>query len=253
MNPQTLNLYAYTANDPINRTDPDGLFWGALFGFIAGFFKKTSFNFNFNYKGIPFSFGFQGHFKNVYVGIAGFNVQITGQNSIFNRLKAWKNNSGLFSFVDDDKVNKLSQCVKDAIYKFYESVGNSSEDRLKQVKKALDAVTYTTYGFPKSLFPAYANFPANSEVWAFTFYDHIYFNKDRYNPNWFSGLALIVHEFTHVMQYREVASFEAKYIAQYLKSGNAKGGGNSFEQRGYVNEDLSEAYFQANKISCPEK
>jgi RHS repeat-associated protein len=29
-NPQTLNLYAYCGNDPVNRTDPDGLFWGWL-------------------------------------------------------------------------------------------------------------------------------------------------------------------------------------------------------------------------------
>ena len=34
--PQTLNLYTYVANDPVNRTDPDGLFWGAL----KRFFKK---------------------------------------------------------------------------------------------------------------------------------------------------------------------------------------------------------------------
>jgi hypothetical protein len=26
--PQTLNLYTYCGNDPINHTDPDGLFWG---------------------------------------------------------------------------------------------------------------------------------------------------------------------------------------------------------------------------------
>lgn len=31
-NPQTLNLFNYCGNDPINHTDPDGLFWG--------FFKK---------------------------------------------------------------------------------------------------------------------------------------------------------------------------------------------------------------------
>ncbi len=108
MNPQTLNLYAYTANDPINRTDPDGLFWGALFGFIAGFFKKTNFNFNFNYKGIPFSFGFQGHFKNVYVGIAGFNVQITGQNSIFNQFKSAGGGFSAFLFGETCGVNPLT-------------------------------------------------------------------------------------------------------------------------------------------------
>jgi RHS repeat-associated protein len=28
--PQTLNLYTYCGNDPINRTDPSGLFWGFL-------------------------------------------------------------------------------------------------------------------------------------------------------------------------------------------------------------------------------
>jgi RHS repeat-associated protein len=28
--PQSLNLYAYCGNDPINRIDPDGLFWGKL-------------------------------------------------------------------------------------------------------------------------------------------------------------------------------------------------------------------------------
>ena len=31
MNPQSLNLYAYCGNDPINHTDPTGLFWGKLF------------------------------------------------------------------------------------------------------------------------------------------------------------------------------------------------------------------------------
>jgi RHS repeat-associated protein len=35
--PQTLNLYAYCGNDPINNDDPKGLFWGA----IGRFFKAV--------------------------------------------------------------------------------------------------------------------------------------------------------------------------------------------------------------------
>jgi RHS repeat-associated protein len=34
-NPQTLNMYAYCGNDPINHTDPNGLFWGKLFRAIG--------------------------------------------------------------------------------------------------------------------------------------------------------------------------------------------------------------------------
>src|SRR6266508_2857524 len=34
--PQTLNLYAYCANDPINHTDPDGL---GFFSFLKKIFK----------------------------------------------------------------------------------------------------------------------------------------------------------------------------------------------------------------------
>jgi RHS repeat-associated protein len=37
--PQTLNLYAYCGNDPINHTDPDGLFFGKLFKWIGKAFK----------------------------------------------------------------------------------------------------------------------------------------------------------------------------------------------------------------------
>ncbi|MGI8639948.1 MAG: RHS repeat-associated core domain-containing protein [Pyrinomonadaceae bacterium] len=37
--PQTLNLYSYCGNDPINHTDPSGLFWGSLFRTIGKIFN----------------------------------------------------------------------------------------------------------------------------------------------------------------------------------------------------------------------
>ena len=41
-NPQSLNLYGYCENDPINHVDPDGLFLGKLFGWIGNAIKKVA-------------------------------------------------------------------------------------------------------------------------------------------------------------------------------------------------------------------
>ena len=40
--PQTLNLYTYCGNDPINHTDPSGLFWGSLFRAIGKIFSVVN-------------------------------------------------------------------------------------------------------------------------------------------------------------------------------------------------------------------
>ncbi|MCV5111755.1 RHS repeat-associated core domain-containing protein, partial [Escherichia coli] len=40
--PQTLNMYAYCGNDPINHVDPSGLFFGKLFKWIGKIFRAVN-------------------------------------------------------------------------------------------------------------------------------------------------------------------------------------------------------------------
>ena len=82
--PQTLNMYTYVGNDPVNRVDPDGQFWGAFFRFIAGLFtslRPNVINGSFTYRTLPpITVSFTPNFQNIGVSFAGvgFNVRSNG-------------------------------------------------------------------------------------------------------------------------------------------------------------------------------
>jgi RHS repeat-associated protein len=91
-NPQSLNLYAYCANDPVNHTDPDGQFFGflgSLFGAIGGFFlglfgalRPNLYSFSFTFRNLPpFTFAFTPNFNQVAVGFAGIMVTVRNVQS----------------------------------------------------------------------------------------------------------------------------------------------------------------------------
>jgi RHS repeat-associated protein len=78
LNPQTLNLYSYTANDSVNRTDPSSLDWGSSgglrFGWYPGFGSSSGQAGNSFFTGLgQFLSGFLG---NLFGGSSGYPIRL---------------------------------------------------------------------------------------------------------------------------------------------------------------------------------
>jgi RHS repeat-associated protein len=234
-NPQSLNLFAYVENQPTNFVDPSGLLMAIPHTVCKAVYAE--------YNGERYYLGQNCWTEYSYVGIGGGPTSSGGSSG------GGIEFGGGGSIGSGDNVgdrNPLPQCVKSAILLYYKSVGNSSDGRLNQVKKALDKATYSTNGFPYLSPPGIAESVTGKAVAnAYTEGSHIYFRSNsNYDPTTPTGMALIVHEFTHVMQYREVMGFQAKYINQWLKHG--AGPENPYENRGYINQDNSREFFRNN-------
>ncbi len=117
--PQTLNMYSYVGNDPVNRIDPDGQFWGALFKFIAGLFtnlKPNVISGSFTYKNVPpISVAFTPNFQNIGVGFAGvgFDLRLGGHwlPDLLQPQESWVFNWGIHDFTDAER-GRIRQAIE---------------------------------------------------------------------------------------------------------------------------------------------
>ena len=145
----------------------------------------------------------------------------------------------------------LPECAKRAILEFYAVVGNSSAERFKSIMGALDAVR-THIGFPSWTPPARGErLTGKPQADAFTYFYDIYFRSaSNYDLSTSAGMALLVHEFTHVMQYRETSQFPTKYLLAWANWGS--GENNPYERRAYVNQrNALELFTKRPELLCP--
>lgn len=185
--PQSLNMYSYVGNDPINRADPSGLFWGSLFRFLGGLFsslRPNAINGSFTYKNLPpISVSFSGNrFQNIYLGFAGVGVHIRGYNKSAN----WS-------------TTGLSDCLIELFQPFFPGMD-------------LTKVVIHNGGMPSRIVAMFNTVPGG--VGAFTYGNHIYYPANTYRPNTNAKIAGLYHELIHVWQYQYLG--KARFLREYF-------------------------------------
>ena len=188
---------------------------------------------------------------------------------------------GNFGTGDDpwagDGASPLPKCARNAIFEFYKANGGSSTARLELVKNTLKNVLVSATGFPLSTPPGIAleaqaatdaaggvgtyqgltgNNPQDIEGYTSSS-NRIYLKTPNKTKSialmrTADGIALITHEFTHVMQYLEEKNFSVNYVKEMMKYGSARGK-NRFEERAYVNGEKSRIFYNQNpQLMCNE-
>jgi len=247
--PQSLNMYSYVGNDPVNRMDPTGLFWGKIFGFFKKLVKwamvalavalivvaiinignplvsAAMIKGAFILAGLLLALALGPTWlkRAIAIGVAAVNVYLKRPQIIWN-IRApehggfggeWGASAGALAlfFAGQQRSDSKTKDSKPPEVKetATQKLTPCAINRLSPYFPGLDLskINIHTDGVP-----AYAigNPDAYTEG-----YD-IWFKEGMYDPYSLTGLGLIGHEVTHVNQYRLAGSparFQAEYGAEY--------------------------------------
>jgi RHS repeat-associated protein len=230
--PQTLNLYAYCGNDPVNHTDPDGLFFGKLFKGIGKLFKGIAKAVGKVLNIVGKALSYVGTLMAKVLHNRWFVLGITLLSIIFPPVWVIYQAASKLSFILQAAglalqgkwkeliitiaqaaiqwaINKVLTFVLDKIHMAMGILQRLSEC----AKNALSGV------FERTLLDRIKIYTvrwlwAHADAW--TFGNNQYYLEGQYDERTSPGLALIGHETTHSRDFAALGMF--RFIFQYIRA-----------------------------------
>jgi RHS repeat-associated protein len=235
--PQTLNLYAYCANDPVNHVDPDGLFFGKLFKGIGKVIKGVGKLVGKVAKGVGKVLTAVGsvvskvlHNRWVMLGVALASLFFPPVLAIYKSLSEWASILQVTGLLLQQKWDELKHALVKAVVQWVaqkaadwalSKILGMGTGKLSACARAVLQANFPSIDLSKVRL--HYNVPSlGKDVDGFTWGNDMYLVRGQYDPlrpN--SNLALIGHELEHTRQFFQLGGprFGAAYIAQWVRNG----------------------------------
>ncbi|HEV2827108.1 MAG TPA: RHS repeat-associated core domain-containing protein [Pyrinomonadaceae bacterium] len=240
-NPQSLNMYSYVGNDPVNRTDPSGLFWGKLFGFFKKLVKIVMValavaliivaivnigNPLVSAGAIWGAFALAGLLLAAALGPKWLRqaISLAGAAAAIHIRRP----GPIWNFTNSDTPNRIGSLLAGVgpLTLFLQELPKPKPEPAPEGSSAGKRLSPCVKNRLRPYFPGldldkiriFEGIPAyvigNNR--AYTEGNNIFFGKSQFDPYSAEGIGLIGHETTHVQQYsRGVIRFVASYGGQY--------------------------------------